>query len=121
MVAALRPAVDKLFVANRTASRAEALCRELEVERGGPVPLEDLVSIAASASLVVNATPADLDLAASIEAPRLYFDLRSRRSTTGRLMLLHQGMAAFEIWTGRSAPAEAMRAALLRAAEAAPA
>jgi len=32
-------------------------------------------------------------------------------------MLLYQGAAAFEIWTGRPAPIEAMRAALERAAE----
>jgi shikimate 5-dehydrogenase len=68
------------------------------------------------ASLVVNATPADLSLKASILPPRLYFDLRSR-SNSGRLMLLHQGLAAFEIWTGRPAPAEVMRAALIRAAQ----
>jgi shikimate dehydrogenase len=30
-------------------------------------------------------------------------------------MLLHQGAASFEIWTGRKAPVEVMRAALDRA------
>src|SRR5204863_235724 len=43
--------------------------------------------------------------------------VRSRRSGEGRAMLLYQGAAAFEIWTGRPAPIEAMRAALERAAE----
>jgi shikimate dehydrogenase len=30
----------------------------------------------------------------------------------GRTMLLHQGAKAFEIWTGKPAPVEAMRAGL---------
>ena len=32
-------------------------------------------------------------------------------------MLLYQGAASFEIWTGRPAPVEVMRTALERAAE----
>jgi shikimate 5-dehydrogenase len=35
-------------------------------------------------------------------------------------MLLHQGAAAFEIWTGQAAPLETMREALHHAAEAVP-
>jgi shikimate dehydrogenase len=33
----------------------------------------------------------------------------------GLLMLLHQGTRAFELWTGREAPIDVMRAALPRA------
>jgi len=36
-------------------------------------------------------------------------------------MLLQQGAASFEIWTGKPAPLAVMRAALERAAEAVPA
>ena len=67
--------------------------------------------------LVVNATPADLPPASWLRPDQRLFDLRSRRSDEGRAMLLYQGAAAFEIWTGRPAPIEAMRAALERAAE----
>ncbi len=44
---------------------------------------------------------------------------RSRGATVvdGTGMLVHQGAIAFEIWTGRSAPVEVMRAALLAALE----
>jgi shikimate dehydrogenase len=35
----------------------------------------------------------------------------------GELMLLHQGAAAFELWTGQPAPLELMRAQLEAAAE----
>ncbi len=37
---------------------------------------------------------------------------RGLRCADGRGMLLHQGARSFEIWTGRSAPVEAMRMAL---------
>ena len=117
VVAALAGRADRVYVVNRTLARAEQLCRELGVERGGPVSVVQLAATIAQAHLVVNATPADQPAAASIAAPRLYFDLRSRKSIAGRLMLLHQGLAAFQIWTGRPAPEPAMRAALVRAAE----
>jgi len=37
-------------------------------------------------------------------------------SVDGVLMLLHQGAAAFRLWTGQEAPVDAMRAALPRGA-----
>lgn len=117
VVASLLRRADRVHVLNRTLARAEQLCRELGVERGGPASISELDQVVASAHLVVNATPTDLPGAASILAPRLYFDLRSRKSATGRLMLLHQGLASFQIWTGRQAPEAAMRTALIRAAE----
>ena len=117
VVASLLRRADRIHVLNRTLPRAQELCRELGVERGGALSLAEVERIVSDASLVVNATPADLAGAASIVAPRLYFDLRSRKSNPGRLMLLHQGLAAFQIWTGRPAPAGVMRAALVRAAQ----
>lgn len=119
VVASLLNRADRVYVVNRTLRRAEELCRDLGVERCGAASFAELDQVVSAASLVVNATPADLSGAASIVAPRLYFDLRSRKSITGQLMLLHQGLAAFEIWTGRPAPAEVMRASMVRAAEAA--
>ena len=66
------------------------------------------------AELVVNATPADLPPTSWLRPEQRLFDLRSRRSAEGRAMLLYQGAASFEIWTGRKAPVEVMRAALDR-------
>ena len=71
----------------------------------------------ARADLVVNATPADLPPASWLRPDQRLFDVRSRRSVEGRSMLLYQGAASFEIWTGRPAPVEVMRTALERAAE----
>jgi shikimate dehydrogenase len=55
-----------------------------------------------------------LDLVVARET-RLTRDARARGlvTATGVEMLLHQGAKAFELWTGREAPLEAMRAALL--------
>lgn len=91
----------------------------------------------ANADLVVNATPLGLDrsdpapIPARLLAPHLmvYDTIYSGGSTTfvssataagaraanGLSMLLHQGALAFEIWFGRAAPLEKMRAALLAA------
>jgi shikimate dehydrogenase len=69
----------------------------------------------AEAHLVVNATPADLPPPSWLRPEQRLFDLRSRRSGEGRAMLLHQGAASFEIWTGRTAPVDVMRQALDRA------
>ncbi len=114
VVTVLEPLVDRLWVVNRTVERAERLCAELGVRRGGAIPLAELDRVLRDQALVVNATPTDITL--SPERSLFFFDLRSRQSQTGRLMLLHQGLAAFEVWTGRRAPAEAMRQALTKAA-----
>jgi shikimate dehydrogenase len=91
----------------------------------------------ANADLVVNATPLGLDrsdpapIPARLLAPHLmvYDTIYSNgptafvssataagaRGANGLSMLLHQGALAFEIWFGRAAPLEKMRAALLAA------
>ena len=117
VAAALAPIVDRLLVANRSLLRARELCRAIGVERCRAIAYTELDPAIQSASLVVNATPADLPEAISVSPPKLSFDLRSSKSHAGRLMLLHQGIASFEIWAGRPAPVDAMRAALIRAAE----
>jgi shikimate dehydrogenase len=88
------------------------------------------------AGLVVNATPAGMKEKTffpfafeATPASCFFYDLvytaqrtpfvaaaaRAKRSGDGGLgMLLHQGAAAFEIWTGASAPVEVMRGALRR-------
>ena len=116
VAAALRPA-SEVWVIARNLEQAKRLCGDLEIERGGPIAMERMQATIESAELVVNATPADLPPASWLRPGQRLFDLRSRRSADGRAMLLHQGAASFEIWTGRSAPIETMRAALERAAE----
>jgi shikimate dehydrogenase len=116
VAAALQPAAE-VWVIARNLEPARRLCRDLQIERGGPAEMNQLRETMARADLVVNATPADLPPASWLRPDQRFFDLRSRRSVEGRSMLLYQGAASFEIWIGRPAPVEVMRAALEHAAE----
>lgn len=118
VAAAVRARAAQLWVIARNLDQARRLCRDLQIDRGGPIDLSAMQGTLASADLVVNATPADLPPPSWLRPEQRVFDVRSRRSVEGRAMLLHQGAASFEIWTGRPAPLDAMRAALNRAAEA---
>jgi shikimate dehydrogenase len=114
VAAALQP-VAEVWVVARNFEQARRLCQDLEIVRGGPIAMDHMQEAVARAQLVVNATPADLPPASWLRPDQVLFDLRSRRSAEGRAMLLHQGAASFEIWTGRNAPVDVMRAALDRA------
>ncbi len=113
VVAALQ-AASEVWVIARNLEQARRLCWDLEIERGGPVDMSHMAETVARVELVINATPADLPPASSLRSDQRVFDLRSRRSAAGRAMLLHQGAASFEIWTGKKAPIDVMRAALER-------
>ncbi|MFB6171188.1 MAG: shikimate dehydrogenase [Haloarculaceae archaeon] len=118
-------------VANRTVERARALAEEVPGATGHG--LDDLASLLADADVLVNATsvgmdedvspvPADAlhgDLAVldAVYRPlqtRLLRDAAAAGATTvdGAWMLLYQGVEAFERWTGRTAPVDAMNDAL---------
>jgi shikimate dehydrogenase len=139
---ALLDGCPRVVLANRNAGRARALADELEAKvlRGSAenrlrvVAWDDLPAALGEADLVVNATSAGLTpdaasvLPASLLSDRLLvFDMlygagcaafraeaeaAGARWTDGLGMLLHQGAAAFTLWTGRPAPLETMRAAL---------
>jgi shikimate dehydrogenase len=128
---ALSDAGATVHVANRTVERAERLASDLpETTASGLDALEDRVP---DAEVLVNATsvgmeedrspvPAetlhgDLAVLDAVYQPldtRLLRDARERGATTidGAWMLLYQGVEAFELWTGRDAPVDAMNAAL---------
>jgi shikimate dehydrogenase len=135
-VDALREAADKIWVTGRDLDEARAVCRDLEVASGGPAPVGSLALLVKKVDLIVNATPVGSD-GQSVFFPvewitpgHFVFDLiyqppvtplvlgareRGARAINGLTMLLFQGLAAFEIWTGQPAPEPAMRAALERA------
>jgi shikimate dehydrogenase len=113
VAAALQPTAE-VWVIARNLEQARRLCQDLGIECGGPVDMNQMREMVAMVDLVVNATPADLPPSSWIRPEQRVFDLRSRRSAEGRAMLLYQGAASFEIWTGRKAPVDAMRAALDR-------
>lgn len=128
-------------IANRTIPRAVELARALD-ERGdlqttviGLDVLEDGIGLD-DVRLVVNttstglaaeaipvrhgATPSDCVFMDLVYGPQASAFLRAaararRTAIDGAGMLLHQGAIAFETWTGRTAPLDAMRQALVRA------
>jgi shikimate dehydrogenase len=102
-----------------------------------PWDRDAIAATCAHSAIVVNATPAGLDALPfdprALPTACSMVDLRYRprpvdvvaaalesghRASDGLEMLLQQGLLSFEIWTGRIAPAGAVRNALLRAVEA---
>ena len=131
--------VSQFALADLDSRRAEKLAMELETQftvSGAFVAeeAEDVLAAARAADLVVQATPAGMKPGepsplspAAFRAGQGAFDLvylypetpflRAAReggaaAANGLGMLLHQGVKAFEIWTGRTPPADVMRRAL---------
>jgi shikimate dehydrogenase len=128
---ALADAGMEVHIANRTVERAESLAEAVPSASAGG--LDDLDAALAEASVLVNATSVGMEsdetpvpkaalhgglaVLDAVYAPidtRLLTDARAVGATTidGAWMLLFQGVEAFEIWTGRDAPIDAMNAAL---------
>jgi len=129
-----RAGVARLFLINRTASRAAELaetirkdCATVEVTEGYPGRAVDLLLNATSVGLAAeDAPPVDLQWLRR-HPPRFVYDMIYRPQETGLLreaksagcrtangvsMLLHQGARSLELWTGRPAPLAQMRRAL---------
>jgi shikimate dehydrogenase len=127
---ALADAGCAVHVANRTVEKAEELAGAVEGATAGGLETLDRVR---EADVLVNATSvgmeedaspvpaehlhADLAVLDAVYTPietRLLRDARAAGATTidGAWMLLFQGVEAFERWTDRDAPVEAMNEAL---------
>jgi shikimate dehydrogenase len=135
----------QVCIYNRTFSRARDLCRDMAKfhshVRFEPASLSDVAAIGEDTDLVVNTTsvgmwpdteaspwPGELPIPAHPTVCDLVYNpqetvfLTQARAagaeTVGGLgMLVYQGAAAFEMWTGRPAPVDIMREACLRALE----
>jgi shikimate dehydrogenase len=126
--------VAELFLVNRTASKAEELAREIrqrfpavKVSGGYPPTAVDLLLNATSLGLhPADASPLD-EKSFALKNARAVYDMIYRpaetpllraaraagcRTANGLGMLLHQGAAALEIWSDRTAPVAIMRRAL---------
>jgi shikimate dehydrogenase len=126
--------VVELFLVNRTQSKAEGLAKEIgvrypnaRVRIGYPKNAVDLVLNATSLGLKPSdALPLD-EGKFSLRDARAVYDMIYRpaetpllrlakeagcRNSNGLSMLLYQGAAALELWTGQTAPLEVMRRAL---------
>lgn len=137
---ALVQAGCRLALANRTLSRAQKLVGLLKERLGVQVPVfrydeinSDMVQ---EFDLIVNTTPLGMHPHVdscpplpvnSFHEGQLVYDLvynpretklmklareRGAKALNGLGMLLYQGVFAFELWTGKSAPVEVMRQAI---------
>ncbi len=127
----LMDAGAELVIANRTLERAEALAADLGAVRA--MSLDTIGDAVDEASLLINATSVGMESNESpVSADVLHADLvvmdavyrpletRLLRDAVdvgaepidGAWMLLYQGVAAFERWTGRDAPVDTMNDAL---------
>ncbi|HEY9286667.1 MAG TPA: shikimate dehydrogenase [Candidatus Dormibacteraeota bacterium] len=116
---ALRDRCRRIIIIARDGDKARRLVDDLELGNAVISTAHHQGAIN-RAAVIVNATPIDVPGWTPRPGQRL-FDLRYRRSQEGRSMLLHQGAAAFEIWTGHKPPVDVMREALRRAIQAVPA
>ena len=136
--ALLEGAAADVVVANRTLAKATAIARAFRSYRGkihaSSLEILDDLELLGDRQLVVNSTSVGLDgspfLDYEVEATAkdcVHVDLAYGRGPTaflkdaaaagrpvvdGRYMLLHQGAAAFKLFTGRKAPIEVMARAL---------
>lgn len=126
VAAALVDAGCEVIVLNRSSARAAAVGRALGLQTG-PLTAAAMTALSAGAELVVNCcTPAADAAVAALPADGLapgalwvdtnYFRAPlpcpagdGLRRLDGRGMLLHQGLAAFTLWTGRPVAAAEAR------------
>ena len=120
-----------VVLANRTLALGQALAKDLDCEY---CPLEEVGAVKADALVnatsvgmrpETDATPVSRSVLEKIPAVMdiVYAPLETRllreagqagcRTVAGTRMLLFQGAAQYELWTGRKAPVEVMEAALL--------
>ena len=134
--------IDKLYIANRTFSKAEKLAAEIRTKidlkeiTALDLTTEALTPVFNNLDLVVDTTPIgmvpDTDVKPVIEPGLLDSNLlvsdlvynpqetvllqaakeAGAETVSGLGMLLYQGVIAFELWTDRQAPVEEMQAAL---------
>lgn len=141
-VALAQAGAREIYIANRTPARAVELATHVQRELGIPcrglaIAPEDLRPVLRRSDLVVNASPVGmyphvddppLIPTGLLEPGCLACDLiynpsetaflrgahrRGCRTLNGLGMLVYQGALSFELWTGRAAPVEVMRAAAL--------
>ncbi len=132
--------IDTLYIANRTLERARTLADEMAAQgiraRAVALSSSSFADICRHADLLVNTTsigmlhgPAEGESPVPVDALRpglVVYDMVYNPSVTpllsaaqdagatcvgGLTMLVHQGAAAFERWTGAKAPADTMLAA----------
>jgi shikimate dehydrogenase len=138
---AMAKEADELTVLNRTVKDAQALAKLVEKTASkrivsGSLSLEDIDANLQDSDILINATSvgmkpraeetpvpiellrknlAVMDIVYNLIETKLAKDAKTlgAKVVSGVEMLIYQGAASFEIWTGKSAPVEVMRKAAL--------
>lgn len=134
-----KEAPAKIFIANRTKEKADALARELSIATDAAgIGWDEIDHIIGNTDIIINTTPIGMHpredetpLPASLLRPgivvsdliynplktRLLHDAEAAGAAIhgGLGMFIYQGAYAFEYWTGKPAPVDAMREAVLAA------
>ncbi len=135
----------RLTLVNRTVSKAEKLAAELkasyphlQLSVAAPTETQTIHEMIAAADLIIQATsiglkkqdppaiPAEIvqlktPIYDMVYVPNRLRDLAREHQcpyADGLMMLLYQGVRSFELWTGRQAPVDIMRNALVSAFQA---
>lgn len=126
---------SEIFIANRTREKAISLAREVGGEGYG---LDSLPELMNKCEIIINSTSVGLyprvnesivpgnlikphhtvfDIVYNPVETKLLRDARNAGAKTidGISMLVHQGAESFRIWTGRNAPVDVMRSAVMEA------
>lgn len=129
----LMEAGASIEIHSRTEKRGRALaetlgCPWLPLAQTGSRPAEILVnatSVGMSPNVAESPVPGDVLRSFAVVMDIVYSPLQTRllreaaaagcRCVDGLQMLLYQGVAQWELWVGRTAPVEVMRAALMQA------
>jgi shikimate dehydrogenase len=132
--------IPSLILVNRTAAKIERLVEDLAGHSATSIRIkgwDQLAGVCGEVDLIVNASSIGLgeetidDGWSALEPRHLVLDMvygpmetslvrfaraKGARAADGLLMLLHQGVIAFEIWFGKPAPFDVMRTALWQSA-----
>ncbi len=129
----LREAGAEVILVNRTKDRAAALARSLHCDYTTPEKIGDVAADALVNATSVGMEPGDdktpvpplavgnfpvvMDIVYAPRQTRLLREAAAAgcRTIDGLQMLLYQGVAQFELWTGKEAPVQEMRRALVGA------
>lgn len=114
-----RYGVSDISITNRTMSKADAICKIFDFVT--PIDFDKINYNLNDYSLVINSTTKEFkDLVQNHNNQTTYFDLKYWHTQTdiknfidGKDMLIFQGAKSFEIWTGREAPIDVMKRALV--------
>ena len=111
--------IADISISNRTMSKVDNICKVFDFVN--PVDFNNISKNIKDYSLVINSTTQEFkDLIHNQYNETIYFDLKYWHTNNniknfidGKDMLIYQGAKSFEIWTGKEAPIDVIKRALV--------